>query len=108
MNSVILDASAALAVLKHERGNDVVKDHVPGSGNVRRQCCRGRGQLADTGMNAGEVRSLVDTLGLEVAPFDEELAHATGMLRRYDAAEGPFARRPRLSGRLPVIWPFRR
>ncbi len=38
-------------------------------------------KLADTGMNVAEVRSLVDTLGLEVAPFDEELAHATGMLR---------------------------
>lgn len=38
-------------------------------------------RLADTGMNAAEVRSLVGTLGLEVAPFDEELAHATGMLR---------------------------
>ena len=38
-------------------------------------------RLADTGMNADEVRSLVGTLGLEVTPFDEELAHATGMLR---------------------------
>lgn len=38
-------------------------------------------KLADTGMNAAEARSLIDTLGLEVASFDEELAHATGMLR---------------------------
>ncbi len=88
MNRVVLDASAALAIFKHEPGDDIVRRHVPGSVMSAVNVAEVVGKLVDAGAEEGEVRALVGTLGPEIAPFDEQLAYATGMLHRVTRGQG--------------------
>ena len=80
MDSVVLDASAALAVFMGEPGDDVVKAHVPGASMSAVNVAEVVGKLSASGMTEVEVRAAIATLGVEVVSFDEELAFATGML----------------------------
>lgn len=80
MDSVVLDSSAALAVLKREPGVDVVKAHVPGASMSAVNVAEVVGKLSASGMTEVEIRAAIATLGVEVVSFDEELAFATGML----------------------------
>ena len=80
MDSVVLDASAALAVFMREPGDDVVKAHVPGASMSAVNVAEVVGKLSASGMTEVEVRAAIATLGVEVVSFDEELAFATGML----------------------------
>ncbi len=80
MDSVVLDSSAALAVLKREPGADVVKAHVPGASMSAVNVAEVVGKLSASGMTGVEVHAAIATLGVEVVSFDEELAFATGML----------------------------
>lgn len=38
-------------------------------------------KLAEAGMPAPELREALDPLGIEIVPFDEELAYLAGLLR---------------------------
>lgn len=81
MGSVVLDASAALALLKHEPGGDIVRAHIPGAAISAVNAAEVVEKLAATGLNEIEVRVFVSTLGAEIVPFDETFAFMTGMLR---------------------------
>ncbi|MFQ5765342.1 MAG: type II toxin-antitoxin system VapC family toxin [Rhodospirillales bacterium] len=80
MGNIVLDASAALAVLKNEPGRDVVMAHVPGGTMSAVNIAEVVDKLSASGMDEVEVRTFVSTLGVEIVPFDEELAFSTGML----------------------------
>jgi PIN domain nuclease of toxin-antitoxin system len=45
-------------------------------------------KLADAGMPEGEIRSALDSLGLEVVPFDMGQAYRAGLLRPQTKAIG--------------------
>ena len=81
VGSVVLDASAALALLKHEPGGDAVRAHVPGAAISAVNVAEVVDKLSATGLDEDKVREFVFTLGAEIVPFDEEFAFATGMLR---------------------------
>ena len=81
MDSVVLDASAALAVLKHEPGDDVVKRYVPGAIMSAVNVAEAGTKLAERGMEEDGVRVAIATLGLEIVAFDGDQAHACSSLR---------------------------
>lgn len=80
MSSVVLDASAALALLKGEAGADVVKRHIPGAAISAVNLAEVAGRLAAAGMKEGQIRATLATLGLDVVPCEESRAIAVGLL----------------------------
>lgn len=79
--AAVLDASALLALLDGEPGQEVVASLIPeaviGSVNLAEVV----GKLAERGMPEAEIRQALEGLALEVYPFDQEQAYTTGMLR---------------------------
>jgi len=80
VGSVVLDASAALALLKGESGAEAVKRHIPGAVISAVNLAEVAGRLAAAGMKEGPIRAAVATLGLEIAPCEESRAIAIGLL----------------------------
>lgn len=83
MSSAVLDASALLACVHHEPGEEVVIDAllagaVMSSVNLSEVVAR----LSDGGMPAAEIRATLASFELAVAPFDEDAALAAGLLRQ--------------------------
>lgn len=70
----ILDASAVLALLQGEKGADEVEARLARAGISSVNLNEVAGKLVDAGMPEDEAREAVNALGLEVIPFDEELA----------------------------------
>lgn len=81
MTGVVLDASAALAVLLREAGGDSVEPHCPGATISAVNLAEVVARLAERGTAESDVRSAISDLGLLVVPFDADGAIATGMLR---------------------------
>jgi len=80
MSSVVLDASALLALLQDEPGSDRVLAQLAGALISSVNLSEVVAKLAERGMPEGDIhRSL--SLGLEVIPFDEKLAWQAGLLR---------------------------
>lgn len=83
VESVVLDASAILAVLYGEPGEDEIRRRIRaadvrvGAVNVSEVSAK----LAEAGFEKAEVREAVGALAPTVHPFDEDLAHAAGALR---------------------------
>lgn len=82
MSSAVLDASALLACVHHEPGEEVVIDAllrgaVMSSVNFSEVVAR----LTDGGMPAEVVRETLASFDLSIAPFDEEAALTAGLLR---------------------------
>lgn len=79
--AAVLDASALLALLDGEPGQEAVASLIPeaviGSVNLAEVV----GKLAERGMPEAEIRQALEGLALEVYPFDQEQAYTTGMLR---------------------------
>ena len=88
VNNVVLDASAALAVLKREPGDDLVKSHLPGGLISAVNFAEVVGKLADIGLKQAEIHVAITALGLDVVPFDAQSAFLTGMLRRATQKKG--------------------
>ena len=88
MSSAVFDASAALALLQHEPGNDVVKRHVPGALMSAVNVAEVGTKLVERGMDKDRVRAAIATLGLEIVPFDEEAAYASAILHGRTRASG--------------------
>lgn len=88
MTGVVLDASAALAVVLREAGGDAVEPHCPGATISAVNLAEMVARLAERGMAETDVRSAISDLGLSVVPFDETRAIATGMLRPSTRARG--------------------
>lgn len=82
-NSVVLDASAVLALLYGEPGQDKIRERIRGT-DVRVgavNISEVSAKLAEAGFEKAEVREALGALSATVHPFDEDLAHDAGMLR---------------------------
>ncbi len=82
VSRVVLDASALLALLNSEPGSDVVTTAVAAGASISAvNLAEVVGKLDEIGMPLASIRLALDALGLDVVPFDTELAYATGLLR---------------------------
>lgn len=89
MSSVVLDASAVLAVLHGEPGADVVASALVGTAIISSvNLAEIVGKLADAGVPRRSMAEILDPLGIEVAPFDADLAYRAGMLRPLTRGKG--------------------
>ena len=81
MSEWVLDASAALAVLKREPGEDRVTEAL-GAGAVISAVNLSEvvAKLAGGGMPESEIRADIGGLRMDVAPFDADAAFAAGLL----------------------------
>lgn len=79
---ILLDASAILALLHDEPGADVVEEHLPGAFVMAVNLEEVVGILVREGMAPPVVARALAPLALKVAPFTEEMAWASGVLRR--------------------------
>lgn len=79
MSSVVLDASALLALLNAEKGTDLVQETLPraiiSSVNYAEVVTR----LTLVGMPEDEIHQALDMLGLDIIPFDDEQAFQSGL-----------------------------
>lgn len=82
-NSVVLDASAVLALLYGEPGQEEIRKRIRGTDvrvgavNVSEVSAK----LAEAGLEKAEVREALGALSPTVHPFDEDLALEAGALR---------------------------
>ena len=83
-SSVVLDASALLAMLHNETGSDVVLEHM--AGNDAYVCsvnlCEVASKFDELGKSAEDFRVSFGELGIAVKGFDEALALDTAKLRK--------------------------
>ena len=88
MNDYVLDASALLTLLNAEKGADLVQDLLPRSviSSVNLSEVVTRLTLLD--MPENEIHEILDVLGLEIIPFDEEQAFQAGHLSRLPQPQG--------------------
>ena len=89
MSDWVLDASALLAVLHREPGEDRVREvleagAVVSAVNVSEVVAR----LADLGMSETDARSAIESFRLEIVSFDDDAAYDSGMLRPETRAMG--------------------
>ena len=79
--TVVVDASALLALLWSEPGSEAVAelmgDALMSSVNLAEVCSK----LADRGIGNEEIRELLTDLPIRIAVFDEGQAHTVGELR---------------------------
>lgn len=80
-SGAVLDASALLALLDGEPGQEIVAPLLPGAVIGSVNLAEVVGKLAERGMPEAEIREALEGLALEVHPVDEALAYATGVLR---------------------------
>ena len=81
MSSYVLDASAVLALLNREPGEDRVGPILADSVISAVNYCEVLSKLIDAGMPEEAARESVDLLGVEVIGFDADLAHHPATLR---------------------------
>ena len=81
MPEVVIDASALLALLNDEAGADVVAEALPGAVISAVNLSEVVAKLSDAGMPEKAIHRVLQPLGLEVEPFDEEQAYQAGLLR---------------------------
>lgn len=82
MSSCVLDASAVIALLRSEPGEEhVVIALLAGAVISSVNSCEVVGKLADAGMQGAAIARSLSLTGLTVVVFDEVLAHAAGLLR---------------------------
>ena len=81
MSSVVLDASALLALLLDEPGGDAVSQRLEGAAVSTVNLAEVVGRLVDGGVPVDECRDALGGLGLDTVPFDETTAFAAGALR---------------------------
>jgi ribonuclease VapC len=77
----VLDASALLALLNEEPGNEVVAESIPGATISAVNLSEVVAKLVEAGMPDDAVRSALGDLGIEIRVFDGEAAYLTGALR---------------------------
>jgi ribonuclease VapC len=77
----VLDASALLALLNEEPGNEVVAESIPGAVISAVNLSEVAAKLVEAGMPDDAVRSALGDLGIEIRAFDSEAAYLTGALR---------------------------
>ena len=88
MNNVVLDASAVIALLRHERGADVVASVIPGATISTVNVSEIAAWLSDRGANEKKVQLTFDRLELGYHAFDGEAAFAAAGLRKSTREKG--------------------
>ncbi len=81
MGRVVLDASALLALLNSEPGSRVVEANLSGAVVSAVNLSEVVSKLSDSGMPDPEIRTAIESLGLDIRPFDVAMAYAAGTLR---------------------------
>ena len=81
MSKYVLDASAVLALLNREPGQDRVEALLADSVICAVNYCEVLGKLIEAGLSEVNARECVDLLGIEVIGFDAELASLSASLR---------------------------
>lgn len=82
MTDVVLDASAALAVLNDETGASEVRRFLPGAIISTVNAAEVSTKLIDAGTEARKTTEFIQRLGLRVMPFVEADVEATARLRQ--------------------------
>lgn len=82
MIDVVLDASAALAVLNDETGASEVRRFLPGAIISTVNAAEVSTKLIDAGTEARKTTEFIQRLGLRVMPFVEADVEATARLRQ--------------------------
>jgi PIN domain nuclease of toxin-antitoxin system len=77
----VIDASALLALLNAEPGAGVVAEALPEAVISSVNLSEVVAKLCEAGMPEKAIHQALDSLGLEVVPFDEEQAYEAGLLR---------------------------
>lgn len=81
MSKYVLDASAVLALLNQETGQEkveaVLTDSVIGAVNF----CEVMGKLIDAGLSEEDARESIDLLNIQIISFDTDMARLAAVLR---------------------------
>ncbi len=81
MARTVLDASALLALLNREPGAEAVRAAIPEAVMSSVNLAETASTLADVGMPGETVISILNALGIETQPFDDEQAFLAAFLR---------------------------
>ncbi len=81
MPRVVLDASALLALLNAEPGSRSVEENLSGAAISAVNLSEVISKLAERGMPQPEIRAAIEGFGLDIRPFDTEMAYSAGSLR---------------------------
>ena len=88
MNSIVLDASAVLALINNEKGSEVVLAALPHAIICSVNLSEVVSKLTDRGLVEAEIREDLDGFELRIIDFDRELAYRSGLLRDTTKAFG--------------------
>lgn len=80
-DQIVLDASALLALLNGEPGQEVVLDHLAGAVIGAVNLAEVVGKLVDAGVPKRDARDAISEIGLTVVDLDQALAFTAGALR---------------------------
>jgi ribonuclease VapC len=84
MCQFVLDTSAVLALLNHEKGWELVEQAITvGAAISTVNVAEVVSKLSDTAMPETAIGQVLDLLGLELVDFNQSLAYQTGLLRPY-------------------------
>jgi PIN domain nuclease of toxin-antitoxin system len=86
--AVVLDASALLALMDAERGQEAVAAVLPGALLSSVNLAEVVSKLAERGMPAAQAHADALALGIDVVAFDGDLARDAGVLRPLTRAAG--------------------
>lgn len=86
--NVVLDASALIALMDAEPGQEAVAAVLPGALMSTVNLAEVVSKFAERGMPAAEAHADALALGVEVVPFDSDLAREVGALRPPTRAAG--------------------
>jgi len=81
VSSVVLDASALLALLQDEAGAEIVAARLPEAVISAVNLAEVAGRLVEAGVPIEQCRDALTGLALDVVPFDEEAAYVASELR---------------------------
>ena len=88
MSSVVVDASALLAVMKNEPGGEVVASVLDDSAISAVNLAEVVTRVCDDGMDEVQARALLSRYPCETITFDETQAWDAGMLRTHTRSSG--------------------
>lgn len=88
MPRYVLDASALIAAVSHEKGMEVVEPHLPQSIMSTVNLTEVATYMLDKGYTIAEARQRLRTPGFDVIPYDQDLAFAAAEMRLQTRAYG--------------------
>lgn len=102
MRTLVLDASAVLALLLGEPGADRVKTALDDSVMTTVNLAEVVSHYARLGIERRDIEALLRPLPIRLAPIDTSLSYEAGMLRRVTLGRWPVVGRPLLLGAGPA------